>query len=348
MALYPRCYAGLLAETDYTLISAVCNNFPCQIDLSSALSTYPAFTEGIKSSGNLGVYDPVLAMFVPSIVDFDLATSKLLLHFRGDISNGVNKQYYILTGSNFSTSNSPLVFSTYGYARRFGFNDFTDVSTTYDSVINDPAVETGGTATLGTAGQFGNGLKLNTSYFTFSNVSQLRNQGRFSMEYIFQIPSTLANQEFIYYDHPDGYNYLDIAIGPTPTLRHVLFYANGGTGGYAYFDLSGLTSGNKYHFVWSVYFGAGGGSANKVKLFIDGFQQVLTFVSGMPLTTHNVVNNPSFGTPGINLPEIIDEFGIIPSIDVPFTYAYDRYKQFFNSAFWTISQINLERMMLLL
>jgi len=87
--------------------------------------------------------------------------------------------------------------------------------------------------------------------------------------------------------------------------NNVLYLAVNGSYGYANANFSI----NTWYNIAMVFDGTLTGNANRLKLYIDGVQQTLTFVNTVPSITYNFALNPStfyLGTDGFSTPNYYD------------------------------------------
>jgi hypothetical protein len=326
--------------TEY-YIPVICNHaliaenapfFLYQIDLSSKLSGDPTFKSFISDSSNIAIYDFTVDVECTRVVFLDLSNDKLLIYFCAAADVDADKMFYVCVGNAINRENEGITFTNPGYVHFWPVNEFVD-----GPIMHDSAGSTDGAvispATIGNTAKFGNGLKLTSpGYVNIGDVSMFNSTQSFFIEFIYYHKPT-ADYEPILKLSGVGWN--GIKIKKSTTTFEIHIYNNAYTVGYK--STSGWSE--EYKHVVILFDGTQSGNSNRLKLYINGQLQSLSFVGTIPALTANLsgINMTINRLTGSTYPYVgIDEFGcgVQPASSAFVTSRYNML--FYASSSWTV------------
>jgi hypothetical protein len=129
----------------------------------------------------------------------------------------------------------------------------------------------------------GKSVQFTAGYISGGNVTQLNNTSKFTVEAWTKF-NTVTAWATVFCKQLDGDHRLLIQTGPNNT-----FYANVSNGANAYgYTVNNIIAANQWYHVAVVFDGTQTGSANRLKLYINGVQNTLTFdgPGSVPATTN--------------------------------------------------------------
>lgn len=324
----------LICTVAASKIAGAMANFPHQVDLSSALASDLTFKSAMTTAANIAVYDVTSDVVRPRIVMLDLTNNKLLISFDAPTSTSADRVYYICVGSGISQSDSATAFSNSGFVARWGLNNFANDATTPDTVNGYTGTKTS-PATLGVVGKLGNCAQMTggNGGFNCGDVTQLNNVTTFSLETLINTTS-VTTQGFLYRKFLDSTHLIDSYIATNGRLYVRIFNGSSANG---YVGAGVITIGNWFHIMVVGNLGQPT-DATRLKVFVNGNQQTLTFTGTIPSNTGNLTTSPFMIGDTSTSSSFLgkeDEMGIISSA-VSTTFITTRYNMFFDSGFWTI------------
>jgi poly(3-hydroxybutyrate) depolymerase len=120
---------------------------------------------------------------------------------------------------------------------------------------------------------------------TTGDVTQLKNASAFTLEAHFKYDATVSTWTTIMRKATSLTDRIMLHIGPNNNSIYVM--VGNGANTYGYTAANAVSPGNWYH-VAAVYDGTQTGNANRLKLYIDGVQQTLSFsATAIPASTSN-------------------------------------------------------------
>lgn len=126
---------------------------------------------------------------------------------------------------------------------------------------------------------------------TTGDVTQLKNATTFTLEAQFRYDATVSTWTTIMRKATSLTDRIMLHIGPNDNSIYVM--VGNGANSYGYTAANAISPGNWYH-VAAVYDGTQTGNANRLKLYIDGVQQTLSFsATAIPASTSNT-NSAAF------------------------------------------------------
>lgn len=324
---------------NHTLISTNFTDFPCQLNLSSILVSYPAVKAQITAASDINVYDPTLGSYVTVNIDLDLPNDKFLLYFSGDINSVADKLFWVMIGYQ-SSVNSYAVFSPY-YERFWGINSYDPYPANDPCLASGTLMYRGGTQfgynTLfykgGRAGSSSgsngqnipciNGTSVFTVHLRCSKVDG------YSTGYGHYFTYTLGLNQVFWLRQTTG-NLLELHLAkdyPSSLWRK------------AYISTAGWTL-NAFYDVFIAVNLLASTNAEKVKFYVNGHQVTVSFNAAWYHTTTVVgtSNVALIGYAGEYNVSTVDFIGFTPetfSDDFILTTA----NQYLDSSFWTVGSI---------
>ncbi|SDG91418.1 LamG-like jellyroll fold domain-containing protein [Chitinophaga filiformis] len=160
------------------------------------------------------------------------------------------------------------------------------------SVVDDRAAIARDSMTVTvTSGSPGNAVTFSSlGRITTGDVTQLKNVSTFTLEAHFKYDATVSTWTTIMRKGISLTDRIMLHIGPNDNSIYVM--VGNGANSYGYTAANAVSPGNWYH-VAAVYDGTQTGDANRLKLYIDGVQQILSFSSSpIPASTSNTNTAP--------------------------------------------------------
>jgi pimeloyl-ACP methyl ester carboxylesterase len=141
-----------------------------------------------------------------------------------------------------------------------------------------------------------NGKSLNTAapngrVAAGTDVTQLTSASKFTLEALIKIDSTASNWTTIIRKGYNGNNRIMFHVGPGDNSLWLIMNNNSYSEGYTAAGV--ISPGNWYH-VAAVFDGTQTGNANRLKIYLNGVQQSLSFNGTIPATTSSLLANQSF------------------------------------------------------
>jgi hypothetical protein len=125
---------------------------------------------------------------------------------------------------------------------------------------------------------------------TTGDVTQLKNASTFTLEAHFKYDATVSTWTTIMRKATSLTDRIMLHIGPNDNSIYVM--VGNGANTYGFTAANAVSPGTWYH-VAAVYDGTQTGNANRLKLYIDGVQQTLSFsATGIPASTSNTNSAP--------------------------------------------------------
>ena len=296
--------------------------------MSAKIAADPILKAAIATTSNVAVYDPVTGTTIPKWVGLDLTYNRLTVALDYSTSTAADKTFLVCAGLTVSNANTGTVFSNSNYQQQFGLDEYS--SPLYDKVS---AVTRGVTApaAINQTTLFCKGILYNAGGNTLGATPACMTGGsqHWTAECLYQHDPSSFFGQFFY--GVNGTDYLVSCIFDQPNNRIELIIKNGyGIVGYAYTNMSPFGAA-WYHVAFS-YDGTGATNADRLKSYIDGVQQVLSFSYSIPS------NMPAgLGTLrcGGNSSTLHDEIGFM-SDNKDANFLQTRSNMFLYSDFWTI------------
>lgn len=332
--------AIITVRCDHTLISTSFGDFPCQLNLSDILVSYPTIKAMITGASDINVFSVSAASYVDVYIDLQLANDKLLVYFSGAIDDISDKTFKVMIGYT-ASSNTYSVFSAY-YDRFWGLNAPTNTATT-DVCLATGNVLSKNTATFAYDALFYKGARGNIlgGYATSPSIPSLVNVQKFTFEVKFEkrdTSSTGHSQFFVSYPSSNYY----IIVDHSNLNRLRMQISNGsGTRIEAYVDTTTWVI-NQFYDAKFVVDLSQSTYTDKIKLYVDGSIEALTFGAfGTGLThTHSSTNSVQFlGYLTTQEICIVDSIGIMDDI-IDADYILTDANQYLDSDFWTITDVD--------
>jgi predicted esterase len=126
------------------------------------------------------------------------------------------------------------------------------------------------------------------------DVTQLKNASRFTLEAQFKYDSTVSTWTTLMCKSTSLTDRIMLHVGPSNNSMYVM--VGNGTNSYGYTAANAVSPGTWYH-VAAVFDGTQTGNSNRLKLYIDGVQQTLTFSGTIPASTSST-NTAAFRAGG--------------------------------------------------
>lgn len=321
---------------NHLYVDGTYTDFPCQINLSYILSSYPNIKDAISTTSDINVIDSE-DNYLPVYIDLDKLNDKLIVYFSGTVDNVSDKTFYVTIGYE-SSVNSYDVFSNY-YNRYWGLNSATDTPTT-DICLASGYVLNKNSCTFGNNSLFYKGGKSSALVYAHTSaIPALVSAASFSIHLRFQKQDYSGGYAFFIRQAESDVNatsintsgqYLYIVITKIPLVK------------LAYIDTSGWSI-NEWYDVWFVVNLNELSDINKGKVYVNGYQVGVTFVdpwSGLT-STHSYnstakLMGESIG--GSYNPSIIDSIGVCSGV-VSSGFILTSANQYLNSNFWSVGSI---------
>lgn len=321
---------------DHTLVQGTHSSFPCQLNLSNILTTYPAIKNAINIASDINVYDVASGSYVSDVyIDLDKSNNKLLIYFNGSLNDSTDKTYRVMIGYT-SSINSTAVFSGY-YQRAWGMNHFNNTPTT-DTCLASSALLYKNSCSFGnTALFYKGGLSGLSNYATANYIPCLVSTTEFSFDIRYKHKDTTGVTAYFF--NSIYATFYTIHINTTNNNLYIAVENGVSQSKWCHIDVSGLSVDTFYN-IWFVVDLTEILDINKVKAYINGTQVSVVFdVSWVGLaSTHPGTNDVELlGYTSQNNQSIIDFIGILPTaIDEDFIVTSAN--QYLDSSnFWTVT-----------
>ncbi len=151
-------------------------------------------------------------------------------------------------------------------------------------------------------------VSLSSSYISAGDVTQLKNTAAFTLESWVKFNSA-SNWATVLAKSTSGTDRIAIQTGPGDNSLYVM--VGNGSNSYGFTAANAVSPGQWYH-VAAVFDGTQTGNAARLKLYLNGIQQTLTFSGTIPATTSStnsaafLAGTEAIGSPAV-LPGTIDE-----------------------------------------
>jgi|GEM_PF-3021313 len=166
-----------------------------------------------------------------------------------------------------------------------------ELGTAYTGSITNGAYVVSSQATDTTGCSPGKAVTMSSlGRITTGDVTQLNNASKFTLEAQFRYDATVSGWTTIMRKATSLTDRIMLHIGPNNNSIYVM--VGNGANSYGYTAANAVSPGNWYH-VAAVFDGTQTGDANRLKLYIDGVQQTLSFsATSIPATTSSINTAP--------------------------------------------------------
>jgi len=327
-------YRRLIAN--HTLLSANFTYFTYQFDASILLEEDAEFKSNISSEENITVYDVDNDTECPRYVFLDIDNNKLLIYFNASTNITQDREFCICVGNNISKTNNAETFFLSGYEHYWPINEFENGPVTIDVILGkDGILNDISKVTIGNSGTFGNraNFLVSKSRIDVFDDIPLSGSSKATFEGIYSVNSLSSS----YYNYLiRKYNGVELKTARQGGIRTIYFNI-----GNAYAKCTLIIGDNVPFHCMIVYNGDGITNPQKVKMFINSEQQILTFYGWDFPSMFPDSASSSFGFGRSDYTSVgftADEVSISPLGSYEESWASTRYNMFFNEDFWDIPE----------